>query len=35
MFNCTLFFEDHSRQIKKHLVPLNFKLAPFIELSIP
>jgi len=35
MFDGTLFFEDHSRQIEKHLVPLHFKLAPFIELSIP
>jgi len=35
MFDGTLFFEDHSRQIEKHLVPLHFKLAPFIELGIP
>jgi hypothetical protein len=35
MFDGALFLEDHSRQIEKHLVPLHFKLAPLIELSIP
>jgi hypothetical protein len=35
MFNGALLFEDHTRQIKEHLVPLHFELALLIQLSIP
>jgi hypothetical protein len=35
MFDGALLFEDHSRKIKEHLVPLHFELALLIELGIP
>lgn len=35
MFDGALLFEDHSREIKKNLVPLHFKLTLLIELGIP
>jgi hypothetical protein len=35
MLDGALFLEDHSREIKKHLVPLHFELASFVQLRIP
>jgi hypothetical protein len=35
MFDGALFFKDHSREVKEHLVPLHFKLALLVKLGIP